>query len=261
MNIHFKDLIVTGDARILGKLYTDAELGGGGGGGEASGNYTLEKSGSTITLKRDGSPVSSVQDSDTISSYSHPTYTSRTGQPTANQSPAHNGSFNVSQVTTDGYGHVTDLITRTITLPAAPTVNNGTLTIQKNGSNVATFSANQSGNVTANITVPTKYSDLTGLPTIPSVGNGTLTIQKNGSNVTTFTANQSGNATANITVPTKVTDLTDSGNYLTTLTRYAGSDSPGGAAHSAAALTGGPYVAVSSSEPTNTNCLIWIKTS
>lgn len=33
-----------------------------------------------------------------------------------------------------------------------PTVNNGTLTIQKNGTTVQTFSANQSGNVTANIT-------------------------------------------------------------------------------------------------------------
>lgn len=41
-----------------------------------------------------------------------------------------------------------------------PTVNNGTLTIQKNGSNVQTFTANQSGNVTANITVPTKTSDI-----------------------------------------------------------------------------------------------------
>lgn len=32
-----------------------------------------------------------------------------------------------------------------------PTVNNGTLTIQRNGANVTTFSANQSGNATANI--------------------------------------------------------------------------------------------------------------
>lgn len=39
--------------------------------------------------------------------------------------------------------------------PTIPTVNNGTLTIKKNGTNVATFSANQSGNATANITVPT----------------------------------------------------------------------------------------------------------
>lgn len=38
--------------------------------------------------------------------------------------------------------------------PTIPTVNNGTLTIQKNGTQVATFSANQSGNATANITVP-----------------------------------------------------------------------------------------------------------
>lgn len=45
--------------------------------------------------------------------------------------------------------------------PTIPTVNNGTLTIQKNGTNVATFTANQSGNATANITVPTKVSELT----------------------------------------------------------------------------------------------------
>lgn len=45
--------------------------------------------------------------------------------------------------------------------PTIPTVNDGTLTIQKNGTNVATFGANQSTNTTANITVPTKVSDLT----------------------------------------------------------------------------------------------------
>ena len=44
--------------------------------------------------------------------------------------------------------------------PTIPTVNNGKLTIQKNGSTVATFTANQSGNATANISVPTKLSDL-----------------------------------------------------------------------------------------------------
>jgi len=42
-----------------------------------------------------------------------------------------------------------------------PTVNNATLTIQKNGSNVATFTSNASSNVTANISVPTKVSELT----------------------------------------------------------------------------------------------------
>ena len=42
-----------------------------------------------------------------------------------------------------------------------PTVNDATLTIQKNGTNVATFTANQSTAATANITVPTAVSELT----------------------------------------------------------------------------------------------------
>ena len=46
-------------------------------------------------------------------------------------------------------------------LPTIPTVNDATLTIQKNGVDVQTFTANASSNVTANITVPTKTSDLT----------------------------------------------------------------------------------------------------
>lgn len=45
--------------------------------------------------------------------------------------------------------------------PTIPTVNNATLTIQKNGTNVQTFTANASGNATANITVPTDTGDLT----------------------------------------------------------------------------------------------------
>ena len=131
-----------------------------------------------------------------------------------------------------------------VSLPAYPTVNNATLTIQKNGTNVQTFTANQGSNATANITVPTKVSQLTNdsgyttntgtvtqvkvgttaynpssgvvsLPAYPSVGNGTLTIQRNGSNVATFTANQGGNATANITVPTAVSQLTNDKAYIT----------------------------------------------
>lgn len=45
--------------------------------------------------------------------------------------------------------------------PTIPTVNNATLTIQKNGATVNTFTANASSNVTANITVPTKTSEIT----------------------------------------------------------------------------------------------------
>lgn len=62
-----------------------------------------------------------------------------------------------------------------------PTVNNGTLTIQKNGTTVKTFSANQSGNVTANITVPTKVSELTNDSGF-TTNTGTITgIKMNGS--------------------------------------------------------------------------------
>ena len=82
-----------------------------------------------------------------------------------------------------------------------PTVNNGTLTIQKNGANVATFTANQAGNTTANISVPT-------------VNNGTLTIQKNGTTVATFSANQSGNTTANITVQAAAPGVFDVGSTV-----------------------------------------------
>lgn len=46
--------------------------------------------------------------------------------------------------------------------PTIPTVNNATLTIQKNGSNVGTFTANQSTDKTINITVPTDYIDTAG---------------------------------------------------------------------------------------------------
>ena len=49
-------------------------------------------------------------------------------------------------------------------LPAStviPTVNDATLTIQKNGTTVATFTANSAQNTTADISVPTKVSDLT----------------------------------------------------------------------------------------------------
>lgn len=48
-----------------------------------------------------------------------------------------------------------------ITASSLPTVNDATLTITQNGTQVATFSANASSNVSAAITVPTATSDLT----------------------------------------------------------------------------------------------------
>ena len=64
-------------------------------------------------------------------------------------------SSNLSSVATSGdYDDLTNK-------PTIPTVNDGTLTIQVNGTTVNTFSANSSSNITTNITVPTHTSDLT----------------------------------------------------------------------------------------------------
>ena len=52
-----------------------------------------------------------------------------------------------------------------------PTVNNGQLTIQKNGTTVNTFTANASGNVTANITVPTTVAELSDASTYVTQNN------------------------------------------------------------------------------------------
>jgi len=60
--------------------------------------------------------------------------------------------------------------------PNIPTVNNATLTIQKNGTTVNTFTANASSDVTANITVPIDTGDLTnGAGYITGVAWGDIT--------------------------------------------------------------------------------------
>ena len=67
-----------------------------------------------------------------------------------NEESINNLSSSLSTVATSGsYDDLTNK-------PTIPTVNNATLTIQKNGANVETFTANASSNKTANITVPTK---------------------------------------------------------------------------------------------------------
>lgn len=80
----------------------------------------------------------------------------------------------VYPITIDTYGHIAS-VGNAVTIP---TVNNATLTIQKNGSNVATFTANASSNVTANISVPVNVSELTNdsgyLTSVPTAGTNTI---------------------------------------------------------------------------------------
>ena len=58
------------------------------------------------------------------------------------------------------FGNISITKSQISDFPTIPTVNDATLTIQKNGTTVKTFTANASSNVTANITVPTDLSDL-----------------------------------------------------------------------------------------------------
>ena len=75
-------------------------------------------------------------------------------------------------------------------IPPATTVNDGQLTINVNGSQVATFTANQAGNSTADITVPAA----------PTVGDGTITVNVAGTSAGSFTTNQGSNSAINIPV-------------------------------------------------------------
>ena len=91
-------------------------------------------------------------------------------------------------------------------LPAStviPTVNDATLTIQKNGTTVATFTANSAQNTTADISVPTKVSDLT---------NDLNFVEETALAEVAFSG-----AYADLTgtpyVPTKTSDLTNDSNF------------------------------------------------
>ena len=102
----------------------------------------------------------------------------------------------------------------------APTVNNATLTIQKNGSNVKTFTANASSNVTANITVPTKVSELTN-----DSGYGKVTGVKGNSETTYRTGNvnitKANIGLGNVPNPTVVSGTLNAGAKSLTLSNAA----------------------------------------
>ncbi len=53
----------------------------------------------------------------TPTEYTHPTYTARTGVPTANQTPAFGATFSVTQPVSDDTGHITGMTTRTVKIP------------------------------------------------------------------------------------------------------------------------------------------------
>ena len=72
--------------------------------------------GDNVTLTPDATNDKiTIASKDTV--YTHPSYTTRTGVPTANQTPAFGGTFKVSQPVSDATGHITAINSRTITIP------------------------------------------------------------------------------------------------------------------------------------------------
>lgn len=102
--------------------------------------------------------------------------------------------------TTGDYGDL-------LNTPTIPTVNDATLTIQKNGVDVASFTANSATAATANITVPTDTSDLTN-----SAGFITTSALSNYYTKSETYSQQEVNSLINtLTIPTKTSDLTNDG--------------------------------------------------
>ena len=66
-------------------------------------------------LRADGT-WATPPDTDTV--YTHPSYTARTGVPTANATLSFGGTFNVSQPVSDATGHITAVNSRTYTMPS-----------------------------------------------------------------------------------------------------------------------------------------------
>ena len=101
--------------------------------------------------------------------------------------------------------------------PTIPTVNNATLTIQKNGTTVNSFTANASSNVTANITVPTATSDLTNDSGF--ITDAGVTSFNGSTGAVTYTApvtsvnGSTGEVT--VSVPTATSDLTNDSGFIT----------------------------------------------
>ena len=112
--------------------------------------------------------------------------------------------------------------------PTIPTVGNGILTIQRNGSTVKSFNANSATDVTANITVPTALTDLS------SDTNHQLVSQseKNTWNGKSNFSGSYNDLTNKPTIPTNNNQLTNGAGYITSAGSCAYATSAGSATDS-----------------------------
>ena len=99
-----------------------------------------------------------------------------------------------------------------ITSASLPTVNNSTITFQKNGVNFDTITLNQALNDTINYNIPTKASDINALPDTITINDLTTTTQQSAlnsgatsSNISQITTNANAIANINDLIPTEAT--------------------------------------------------------
>ena len=119
-------------------------------GGTTKGTFTANAS-SDVTINLDAGGGGGTVDQ----TYDATSTNAQSGVAIAGELADYTPTSSLATVATSG--SYTDLSNK----PTIPTVNNATLTIQKNGTTVKTFTANASSNVTCNITVPTDTNDLT----------------------------------------------------------------------------------------------------
>ena len=113
---------------------------------------------------------------------------------------------NISELTNDLWYQTAWDVVSAISGIVLPTVNNKTITIQKNGTAVDSFTLNQATDKSINIAVPTKTSDLTndsGYATTSSIPTKTSDL-----------TNDSGFITS-ANVPSKTSDLTNDSGFIT----------------------------------------------
>lgn len=186
----------------------------------------------TVTTRDMGPKL--AQGTNTTVSYSNGTYTISATQPTV--------PTKTSDLTNDGsdgtstYVEADDLATVATSgsyndlsnKPTIPTVNNAVLTIQRNGANVDTFTANAAQDKAINIVVPTATSDLTNdsgfLTSIPTASANTLGGIKVGSglSITDGVLSTTGGGVADavewlnvLNRPTNVSYWTNDAGYIT----------------------------------------------
>ena len=137
--------------------------------------------------------------------YTHPTYTARTGKPTANQTPAFGGTATVSQITSDATGHITGATDRTIKIPntVASTSANGLMSsTDKTKLNAIEEEANKY--------IHPSYTARTGVPTgnqTPAFG-GTFTVSQPVSDATGHITNINSRT---ITIPSTTASTSTKG--------------------------------------------------